>query len=718
MSVIFTVSDSSGNETSSTSIAVAQPGDPGAPCERSGTACLANDYACGLGQYCEPTAAPVLTSFSFSRTGYNNGSAELTGSDDNGDIAQVRIDALDETGGPIVGLGWVFDLSTMSNTTLSELVEVVGIGPLRNGSTISATLIDRTGLESNTITILLPGEVGAGGDCSDPAVAICAAGLACSDGLCVEVNPFISSLTVSRSDSTTFTFGLTGGDPNGDATSFAYTIFGPTGATIASGTTSTPDDHVALDGSFDVAVTLSLVGIPNGSTVAISVADAAGHTSADVTDALPLLVAIGGDCADDATIDACETDALCTSGICLTDAPVINSISANRTSLDAASVTLSVGDALSNVNGLVFTAIDSQGEVLGTLASDTVAQESPFSTFFKELTGLSAYPTAAAIGVEVLDATGNSTPTNAAIPSELALGATCRTALDLCGGGNFCATVTGAPVCSSHAPAVTTLTVETSADLRSFTLTVDGFDADADITQLDVTYSLDGESASTSTYTVADGDFTQEADGTATFSTVVRWDRASLSAFNLVSVTFTDASTLTGDRDLAIADVTPLLPSSDCDPAGRACAAGTFCGVESATCDLDSAAPCGDGVDVAPLASGTEISAGIFQFDGLVTPAGSSTGLGLCGTEGSETAILFEVGSGDWDVLVESSDAFHVSVVEGYCSIDGGTVCEASVDGQVSTIFSTSAETAKYLLIESAVPGATATVSVTAVLLF
>ena len=101
-----------------------------------------------------------------------------------------------------------------------------------------------------------------------------------------------------------------------------------------------------------------------------------------------------------------------------------------------------------------------------------------------------------------------------------------------------------------------------------------------------------------------------------------------------------------------------------------------------------------------------------------MTPAGSSTGLGLCGTEGSETAILFEVGSGDWDVLVESSDAFHVSVVEGYCSIDGGTVCEASVDGQVSTIFSTSAETAKYLLIESAVPGATATVSVTAVLLF
>ena len=718
VSVIFTVSDSSGNETSSPSIAVAQPGDPGASCERSGTACLANDYACGLGQYCEPTAAPVLSDFAFVRTDLNNGSAELTGSDDNGDIAKVRIDALDETGGPIVGLGWLLDLSEMSDDTLSEIVDVVGIETLRNGTTLSATLIDRTGLESNTITIPLPGIVGVDGDCSDPAAAICDAGLECSEGLCIEVNPFISSLTVSRTDSTTFTFGLTGGDPNGDATSFAYTIFGPTGATIATGETASPDDHAELGGDFDVAVTLTLTGIPNGSTVAISVADAAGHTSADVTDALPLLIGFGEACAADATIDACETGTSCVAGLCLSDDPNFFSISANRTSLNEASVTFTVGDALLNIDTIIYTAINGAGETLGELDRDTVLQETAVATFFKELTGLSAYPTAAAIAVELKDSNANSTSDSAAIPSELALGATCRTALDLCGGGNFCATVTGAPVCSSHAPAVTTLTVETAADLRSFTLTVAGFDADADITQLDVTYSLDGASPSTSTYTVLAGDFSQAADGTATFSTVVRWDRASLSAFNLVSVTFTDASALTGDRDLAIADVTPLLPSSDCDLAGRACAAGLYCDGETGVCTYDSAAPCGDGVDVAPLASGTEISAGIFQFDGLVTPAGSSTGLGLCGTEGTETAILFEVGSGDWDVLVESSDAFHVSVVEGYCSIDGGTVCEASVDGQVSTFISTAAETAKYLLIESAVPGATATVSVTAVLLF
>ena len=718
VSVIFTVSDSSGNETSSPSIAVAQPGDPGASCDRVGTACLVNDYACGLGQYCEPTAAPVLSAFSFVRTNLNNGSAELTGSDDNGDIAQVQIDALDETGGPIVGLGWLLDLSEMSDDTLSEIVDVVGIETLRNGTTISARLIDRTGLESNTITIPLPGIVGVDGDCSDPAAAICDAGLECSEGLCIEVDPFISSLTVSRSDSTTFTFGLTGGDPNGDATSFAYTVFGPTGATIASGETASPDDHADLGGSFDVAVTLTLAGIPNGSTVAISVADAAGHTSADVTDALPLLVAFGGDCADDATIDACQTGTSCVAGLCLSDDPNFFSISANRSSLDAASVTFTVGDALLNIDTIVFTVLDGAGETLGELDRDTVLQETAVATFFKELTGLSAYPTAAAIAVELKDSNANSTSDSAAIPSELALGATCRTTLDLCGGGNFCATVTGAPVCSSHAPAVTTLTVETATDLRSFTLTVAGFDADADITQLDVTYSLDGESASTSTYTVLAGDFSQAADGTATFSTVVRWDRASLSAFNLVSVTFTDASTLTGNRDLAIAEVTPLLPSSDCDLAGRACAAGLYCDGETGVCTYDSAAPCGDGVDVAPLETGTEIAAGVFQFDGLVTPAGAITGLGDCGSDGDETAILFAVGSGDWDVLVESSDAFHLSVVEGYCALETPSVCEATVDGQVSTFISTSAETAKYLLIESAVPGATATVSVTAVLLF
>ncbi len=714
VSVVFTVSDSSGNETSSTSIAVAQPGDPGAPCERSGTACLANDYACGLGQYCEPTAAPVLTSFSFSRTDLNNGSAELTGSDDNGDIAQVRIDALDETGGPIVGLGWVFDLSTMSDATLSEIVDVVGIETLRNGSTLSATLIDRTGLESNTITIPLPGIVGVGGDCSDAAVAICAASLACSEGLCIEVNPFISSLTVSRTDSTTFTFGLTGGDPNGDATSFAYTVFGPTGATIASGETASPVDHVDLGGSFDVAVTLTLAGIPNGSTVAISVADAAGHTSADVTDALPLLVAIGGDCADDATIDACVTGALCTSGICLTDAPVINSISATRTSLDGASVTLRVGDALSNVNGLVFTALDSWGDVLGTLASDTVAQEGPFSTFVKELTGLSAYPTAAAIGVEVLDATGNSTSTNAAIPSEVALGATCRTALDLCGGGNFCATVTGAPVCSSHAPAVTALTVNTAVDLRTFSLTVAGFDADADITQLEVTYSIDGDAAVTSTYTVLDGDFSQAADGTVSFTTEARWDIVQMGQFNLISAKFTDAATLIASRDLAYGDFAPLVPSSDCDPAGRPCGAGLFCAVETGVCTFDTAAACGTGVDVTPLESGTSDGSGAYSLTGLVTPVSTAAALGDCGSDGDETAIVFTVGSGDWDVVVTSSDAVFVTVVEGYCAIATPAVCEATTDGLFSTTVSTSSDTAKYLLVESATPGVAATVDVVA----
>ncbi|NQW64205.1 MAG: hypothetical protein HQ461_15375, partial [Deltaproteobacteria bacterium] len=169
-----------------------------------------------------------------------------------------------------------------------------------------------------------------------------------------------------------------------------------------------------------------------------------------------------------------------------------------------------------------------------------------------------------------------------------------------------------------------------------------------------------------------------------------------------------------GDLDLAIADVTPLLPSSDCDLAGRACGAGLYCDDSSSLCLLDSAAACGTGVDVAALESGTEITTGTYQFDGLVTPVGNTLGLGDCGSDGDETAILFEVGSGDWEVLVESSDAFHISVVEGYCAIDAGTVCEESVDGQVSTFISTSAETAKYLLIESAVPGATATVRVTA----
>jgi hypothetical protein len=433
-----------------------------------------------------------------------------------------------------------------------------------------------------------------------------------------------------------------------------------------------------------------------------------------VTDALPLLVAIGGDCADDASIDACVTGAFCTVGICLTDAPVINSISANRTSLDAATVTLRVGDALSNVNGLVFTALNSRGDVLGTLASDTVAQDGPFSTFFKELTGLSAYPSAAAIGVDVLDATGNSTPTNAAIPSELALGDTCRTALDLCGGGNFCATITGAPVCSSHAPAVTTLTVETAADLRSFTLTVEGFDADADITQLDVTYSLDGDSASTTTYTVADGDFAQEADGTVSFTTEARWDIVQMGQFNLISAKFTDAAAFTGSRSLAYGDFAPLVPSSDCDPAGRACGAGLYCDSETAVCTFDSAAACGMGVDVAPLESGISDGAGGYSLTGLVTPISTAAALGDCGSDGDETAIVFAVGSGDWNVVVTSPDAVFVTVVEGYCAIATPAVCEPTTGGQFSTVISTSAATAKYLLVESATPGLAATVDVVA----
>jgi hypothetical protein len=723
VSVIFTVTDSSGNETSSPSIAVAQPGDPGAPCDRAGTACLANDYACGLGQYCEPTAAPILASFSFSRADLNNGSAELTGSDDNGDIAQVQIDALDETGGPIVGLGWLLDLSEMSDDTLSEIVDVIGLETLRNGTTISARLIDRTGLESNTITIPLPGIVGVDGDCSDPAAAICDAGLECSEGLCIEVDPFISSLTVSRSDSTTFTFGLTGGDPNGDATSFAYTVFGPTGATIASGTTSTPDDHVALDGSFDVAVTLSLVGIPNGSTVAISVADAAGHTSADVTDALPLLVAIGGDCSDDATIDACETDALCTSGICLTDAPVINSISANRTSLDAASVTLSVGDALSNVTGLVFTVLNSEGEVLGTLASDTVSQESPFSTFFKELTGLSDYPTAAAIGVEVLDANGNSTPTNASIPVAVLAGEACSTTLDLCYGGNFCATVTGAPVCSSRSPMVTSLAINTSADIRTFTVEVEGFDADANIVQIDVERSLFGLFPQTVTYLAANGDFTQQPDGTILFAPRSRWDSDALFGRTTVKVTLIDAEALSGSStlDFKFLPDSPHYALSECAGTGRPCVAGTYCEETTGLCEVDTATVCGAGVDVLPLESGTfSAGDGAYAFDAITTPAGDSLGLGNCGSDGDEVAIALPINSGLWDVTVTSltETPVFVSRIIGFCGVDPAEEClEASTgtDVTITNIDTTSDGSiyGAYLLVESAVAGETASAAIT-----
>ena len=718
VSVTFTLIDSSGNEVDSPAVAVAQPGDPGAICDRTGGSCLVNDYACGLGQYCEPTAAPVLTSFSFSRSSRNSGLAELAGSDDNGDIAQVRIDALDQTGGPIVGLGWTFDLATMTEATLSEIVDVIGIETLRNGSTISATLVDRTGQESNTITIPLPGIVGVDGDCTDATVAICDAGLACSEGVCIEVNPFISSLTVSRTDTTTFEFAITGGDPNGDAASFLYTVIGPTGETVASGATTAPDDHADLGGDFNVVVTRSISDVPNGSTLSVLVIDAVGHASPTATtDGMPLLVAIGGDCSGDATIDACVTGALCASGICLTDAPVINSISANRTSLDAASVTLSVGDALSNVNGLVFTAINSQGEVLGTLASDTVAQESPFSTFFKELTGLSAYPTAVAIGVDVTDATGNSTPTNAAIPGAVAAGGTCDPALDLCDGGTFCSTVTGAPVCSSRTPEVTSLTLTTAADLRTFTVEVEGFDADANIEQLAVELSLGGAEPSTNSYTVANGDFTQNADGTVSFTTVIRWNSNTLFSFDTVKVTLTDAGGLSGSSETSYATTSPLVPTADCAGTDRTCAAGTFCGVETSTCDLDTAAVCGSGVDVLPLESGTYFAGdGAYGFDAITTPAGNTLGIGNCGSDGDETAILLAPNTGVWNVTVSAltSTPVFVSTVVGYCAIDTTDICSEAGSGEdVTTVIDTFGDLPTYLLIESAVEGETASAAIT-----
>jgi cysteine-rich repeat protein len=184
--------------------------------------------------------------------------------------------------------------------------------------------------------------------------------------------------------------------------------------------------------------------------------------------------------------------------------------------------------------------------------------------------------------------------------------------------------------------------------------------------------------------------------------------------FDLITAKFTDASALTGSDELAYGDFAPLMPDSDCDPAGRSCGAGLYCDVWSSICLVDSAAACGTGVDVAPIESGLDIGPGNFQFAELTTPVGNTLGLGDCGSDGDETAILFSVGSGDWDVVVTSADPFFVSVVDGYCALTSPTLCEEGVDEQVYTTISTSGETPKYLLIESAVAGSAATVSVTA----
>ena len=722
--VTFIAVDASGNRTVAPPVTVARPGDPGASCDREGTSCLANDYACGAGQYCEPAAGPSLASFSFDRTNTDTGLAIVSGSDDNADISQVRIDALDATGGPIVGRGWLVDITELSDSAAFDAtLDITGLTGLRTGTTISATLIDRTGRESNTITIALPAIAGVSDDCSDPSVAICDDLLACRDGLCIEVIPTLSSFSVTRDGSTNFDLALAGVDPDGDAAGFLYAVTGPGGESVASGATSAPADHEALGGAFDLTVTLSLLDVPNGSTISVRVVDALGHASAPLTEALPILIPVGDTCSGDSSVDSCETDAICYSSLCMSDVPFILNLTIDRLSLDEASIRLDVIDAQSNLTGIDYVALDESGAELGTIDSDLIAPPSNFATLFKSLSGLGEYSEAAAIRVTIYDANGDTDSKQAVIPRAVGLGDTCDPALDLCTQLTVCSSVTGSPVCTSSQPSVESLEIETSADLRTFVLTATGFDGGADVVSVDLSFSLNGIEALPTTYTVAAGEVTQNIDGTVSFSTVLRWNTETLSNFNGVTVRFVDAAGRDAYFDLDYAALAPLALGSACDAAPEfTCGAGTFCDLGLFSCAVDTSAACGAGVDVTPLESGTFYAGdSAYGFDAIATPEGNaldtSRAGGNCGSDGDEAAILFSAGTGTWNVTVSdlSGNGVFVSTVAGACAIDTTDLCSVAVSGEdVTTTIDTSAG-AVYLLLESPTVGVAASAAVSAV---
>ena len=308
-----------------------------------GGACGAGvDGICQAGLLCSPVttggracladSAPVLSRLEgfYLEADENIVQFNFDGSDINGDFEFAQIRLLILIDGEVLSTDFIdvpasdFTPDPTGRTVFRATSPQFPTGP-NVFFEIEMSLFDAQGNQSETLTDALGSEGGLGETCEAGSLAACADGLTCgAAGTCeTPAAPVAVSAEIARFVVEEVELTVTGTDANGDVEVVVARAFNIDGEPL-----------VDLDGEvleFQFAFETSVAGLTSFVATTIfgvdetigsidfELLDASGLRSNTLSIDLPAVVAAGGDCIGDPSVDVCTSPTLCVEGVCAVD---------------------------------------------------------------------------------------------------------------------------------------------------------------------------------------------------------------------------------------------------------------------------------------------------------------------------------------------------------------------------------------------------------------
>ena len=636
------VIDARGNESEVVTITVDPYSPPvgglgeGDPCDIARVADLCDEpFTCTEtedGDVCGSPAAPVLDAVSAERTAANAVRFFMDGTDANGDVDFYRVTFFDVGGGVLFGpADFGLDGTTIGETVFGHHSVVTGLTTAFGAATADITLVDATGLESDTMSVEIPNPTisGTAGPC-DPEgiIATCEDGLACSPGddgwTCrpgeAPTVTFLEAAYVDLLTLETIVFYVEGTDPNGDVVEMDITVFdadGDAAGLTINNTAMFPDPT----GRAVFAFTSTDIGTGGALFVdaAVVLRDSLGLVSEPVFDPLGEEVGEGDDCTTDGTGGACSDGLVCgIEGVCEEALPPeLISLSAVRLSASQVRFVIEGGDPNGDVVGQTSSLLDAEGEVLvgpiDLIIDDDVTGLDTF-TVTSTIGGFDSFPEATDVDLNLRDSAGLTSETlSVVIPVLRGEGEECvgDGVTDLCEDGTSCVEGT----CSGTPPTISDATALQNEDnSRLLDVTVFGLDPDNDIESMTIDF-FDGEGES-----IAGGPIEVPADALAdpfgvsyvdadfTFRTQFIWEGAFILGVADAEVTVTDSRGETSEPfAFTFRPTVGLGTECDAEEVEVFCATGLAC--VDGLCDVDPDDLCG-GIEVIDVAAEGEFVEG------------------------------------------------------------------------------------------------------------
>ncbi len=297
------------------------------------TSACADGLVCGADLFgattCAAPQAPELYAVDFSvnaTTGWVE--ARIDGADLNGDVYGANFAFTTAEYRGLEGVRANSFVPAPGTSTFFETVAMIEDVHLQAYDYVRVELVDATGLRSNPILVPFQGESALDEWCAQGVLAnLCDlnGGLACGMGDTCEVAeaPVVTQVVAHRLSEGDIGLDFAGSDANGDARDVSLAV-DVDGELTELTPFVLPTPGIFGLGTFEGAVTLKGWGTQGDAiAVRLQVRDLTDRQSTPITVIVPPIVALGGTCSGDDTVDRCEDGSSCDEGTCAQHTPQI-----------------------------------------------------------------------------------------------------------------------------------------------------------------------------------------------------------------------------------------------------------------------------------------------------------------------------------------------------------------------------------------------------------